>query len=332
MNQSSAGRRILLLHNELTATPALTSALEKAGYQVVEGHLPELALHELVHNPPCLILAAEGTNGHSVETLTRNLKLDAFLGRLPLIVFVRDSRLNDIDWGSLGVEDFITIPYRPEDVVHRISLCLSRLTRSLDANPLTRLPGNTTILCETTARIHSQQPFALAYLDIDNFKSFNDRYGYGRGDEVLIVACRILTTVVSELAGPEGFVGHVGGDDFVFMSRPDTIDAICETIIKRFDLVIPDFYDREDRLKGYIDSVDRRGNKEQFPIMSLSIAVVTNERNPIAHPGDVSKIASELKKRAKAMKGSVYVKDQRGLAVETPSTPSGPTTQVLPSE
>jgi diguanylate cyclase (GGDEF)-like protein len=328
MNQSSASRRILLLHNELTAIPALTSALEKAGFHIVEGHLPELALHELVHDPPCLILAAEGAGGHSVETLTRNLKLDAFLGRLPLIVFVRDSRLNDIDWGSLGVDDFITIPYRTEDVVHRIRLCLSRLTRSLDANPLTRLPGNTTILCETTARIQSQQPFALAYLDIDNFKSFNDRYGYGRGDEVLIVACRILTTVVGELAGSEGFVGHVGGDDFVFMSRPDTIDAICETIIKRFDLVIPDFYDREDRLKGYIDSVDRRGNKEQFPIMSLSIAVVTNERAPIAHPGDVSKIASELKKRAKAMKGSVYVKDQRGQGGETPSTTTEVTTQL----
>ncbi len=327
MSHSNASRRILLLHNEPTTTPALTSALEKSGFHIVEGHLPELALHELVHDPPCLILAAEGAGGHSVETLTRNLKLDAFLGRLPLIVFVRDSRLNDIDWGSLGVDDFITVPYRTEDVVHRIRLCLSRLTRSLDANPLTRLPGNTTILYETTSRIHSQQPFALAYLDIDNFKSFNDRYGYGRGDEVLIVACRILTTVVGEVAGSEGFVGHVGGDDFVFMSRPNTIDAICETIIKRFDLVIPDFYDREDRLKGYIDSVDRRGNKEQFPIMSLSIAVVTNERVPIAHPGDVSKIASELKKRAKAMKGSVYVKDHRNQTTEAPSTTTDPTTQ-----
>ena len=331
MNHSSASRRILLLHNELTSTPTLTSALEKAGFQVMEGHLPELALHELVHDPPCLVLAAEGTNGHSVETLTRNLKLDAFLGRLPLIVFVRDSRLNDIDWGSLGVDDFITVPYRTEDVVHRIRLCLSRLTRSLDANPLTRLPGNTTILCETTARIQSRQPFALAYLDIDNFKSFNDRYGYGRGDEVLIVACRILTTVVGELAGSEGFVGHVGGDDFVFMSRPTTIDAICETIIKRFDLVIPDFYDREDRLKGYIDSVDRRGNKEQFPIMSLSIAVVTNEQVPIAHPGDVSKIASELKKKAKAIKGSAYVKDQRGQTAEAASTATASTARISTS-
>jgi GGDEF domain-containing protein len=317
MNPSLPGRRILLLHNELAPILTLTTALEKAGFQIVEGNLPDLALHELIHDPPCLILATEGAGGHSVETLARNLKLDAFLGRLPLIVFVRDSRLNDIDWGALGVDDFITIPYRAEDVVHRVRLCLSRLTRSLDANPLTRLPGNTTILFETTAKIESGQLFALAYVDIDNFKSFNDRYGYGRGDEVLVVACRILTTVVGELAGPEGFVGHVGGDDFVFISRPDTIDAICQTVIKRFDLVIPDFYDRDDRQRGYIDSVDRRGNKEQFPIMSLSIAVVTNERYPISHPGDVSKIASELKKRAKAMKGSVYVKDERSRASDS---------------
>ncbi len=328
MNRSVADRRILLLHNEPTPPFTLTSALEKAGFHVVEGNLPDLALHELVHDPPCLILAAEGAGGHSVETLTRNLKLDAFLGRLPLVVFVRETRLNDIDWGVLGVDDFITIPYRAEDVAHRVRLCLSRLTRSLDANPLTRLPGNTTILFETTSRIQSTRPFALAYLDIDNFKSFNDRYGYGRGDEVLVVACRILTTVVGELAGPDGFVGHVGGDDFVLMSRPDAIDAICQTVIKRFDLVIPDFYDRGDRLNGYIDSVDRRGNTEQFPIMSLSIAVVTNERSPITHPGDVSKIASELKKRAKALKGSVYVKDQRGRAVDASSSTTDPTAQV----
>ena len=133
--------------------------------------------------------------------------------------------------------------------------------------------------------------------------------------------------MVGELAGAEGFVGHVGGDDFVFMSRPDTIDAICQTVIKRFDLVIPDFYDRDDRLKGYIDSVDRRGNKEQFPMMSLSIAVVTNERCPIAHPGDVSKIASELKKRAKALKGSVYVKDERGQAIDSSSKTADSTMQ-----
>jgi diguanylate cyclase (GGDEF)-like protein len=311
MNPPSSPRRILLLHHDPAEIQTISQALNKAGFSVVEADAARMALHELVHDPPCLMLAAEGAGGRSVDTLAHQLKGDPFLGRLPLIVLVRGSRLNDIDWSALGVDDYVTVPSHPEEVVQRVKLCLSRLTRSLDANPLTRLPGNTTILHETTARIESGQPFALAYLDIDNFKSFNDRYGYGRGDEVLVVTCRILTTVVGELAGPDGFVGHVGGDDFVFMSAPAAIDAICETVIKRFDLVIPDFYDREDRARGSIDSVDRRGNREQFPLMSVSIAVVANDGRRIAHPGDVSKIASELKKRAKSQKGSVFVKDQR---------------------
>lgn len=305
-------RRILLLHNDPGEIERLTAGLSRSGFTVVAADANRLAMHELVHDPPCLVLAAEGTNGRSADTLARELRADPFLGRLPLIILVRDIRVNDLDWATLGVDDYIAVPYRPDEVPQRVRLCLSRLERSLDANPLTRLPGNSTILHETIARIDSRAPFALAYLDIDNFKSFNDRYGYARGDEVLVVTCRILTTVVSELAGTDGFVGHVGGDDFVFMSAPDTIEAICHTLIKRFDLVIPDFYDPEDRQKGFIDSVDRRGNHERFPIMSLSIAVVTNEHRTISHPGDVSKIASELKKVAKSRPGSVYVKDHRG--------------------
>nr|MBI3612899.1 diguanylate cyclase [Nitrospirota bacterium] len=307
----SATRRVLLLHNDPDEASMLAGLLGRAGFEVESNDGGGLAMDELFHNPPTLVLAADGAGGRSVETLVRDLKADPILGRLPIVVLIREVRVDDVDWGALTVDDYITVPYRPNDVVRRLRLCLSRMARSLDANPLTRLPGNTSILCETTRRIDSGHPFALAYLDVDNFKSFNDRYGYGRGDEVLVVTCRLLTTVVSELAGTEGFVGHVGGDDFVFMSDPATIDAICQTVIKRFDLVIPDFYDREDRLRGYIDSVDRKGNHEQFPLMTLSIAVVTNEFAPIKHPGDVSKIVSQLKKQAKAMNGSFYLKDQR---------------------
>lgn len=319
MTKPAAPQRVLILHNDPGDIAILSGLLTKAGFQTVAGDLTTIVLHELVHDPPHIIVAAEGTSGRSVESLIRHLRNDPFLGRLPVIVLIRDIRLNDIDWGTVDVDDYICLPYRPEEIVHRVRLCLSRLSRSLDANPLTRLPGNTSILFETTARIEGGKPFALAYLDIDNFKSFNDRYGYGRGDEVLVVACRILTTVVGERAGAEGFVGHVGGDDFVFMSHPDQIDAICETVIKRFDLVIPDFYDRDDRLQGYIDSVDRKGNRERFPMMSLSIAVVTNSHRSIDHPGDVSKIASELKKLAKTHKGSVFIKDQRGTDSATRS-------------
>ncbi len=311
MTAAVTTRRVLLLHNDPAETARLSDALARSGFEVQAADEAGPAMDELFHHPPSIILADEGAGGRTVETLARDLKANPLLGRLPIVALLRDFRVDDLDWETLPIDDYVTLPYRPEEVAHRLHLCLSRLSRSLDANPLTRLPGNTSILCETLRRIESGKPFALAYVDVDNFKSFNDRYSYGRGDEVLVVTCRLLTTVVSELAGAEGFVGHVGGDDFVFMSDPGTIDRICQTFIKRFDLVIPDFYDKEDRARGCIDSVDRRGNHEQFPIMSLSIAVVTNEVAPITHPGDISKIVSQLKKQAKTMKGSVYLKDQR---------------------
>ena len=307
--------RILLLHNDPTEIAKLTEGLAKAGFDVLSGTLGRIDMDELFHHPPVLILLADGTGGRTVETILRDLKGDPMLGRLPTVVLVRDIRINDFDWSGLPVDDYLTIPYQLDEVVRRIRLSLSRLARSLDANPLTRLPGNTTILHETTRRIESERGFALAYLDVDNFKSFNDRYGYSRGDEVLVVTCRLLTTVVNELGGGDAFVGHVGGDDFGFITAPDRIDRVCETVIKRFDLVIPDFYDDDDRQRGYIESVDRKGNRDQFPLMSVSIAVITTETGPIPHPGDISKRVSELKKKAKAIKGSVFVKDVRDKAL-----------------
>jgi diguanylate cyclase (GGDEF)-like protein len=304
-------QRILVLHNDPGEATRLAEILTRAGFDVQVNTGPALPMHELFHHPPSLLLAAEGARGRSVETLARELKADPLLGRLPILVLVREVRVGDLDWNALAVDDYIIMPYTADEVVRRVRLSLSRNSRSLDANPLTGLPGNTSILHETTRRIESGQPFALAYLDIDNFKSFNDRYGYGRGDEVLVVTCRLLTTVVNEQVGSDGFVGHVGGDDFVFMSVPSAMDVICQTVLKRFDLVIQDFYDEEDRARGYIDSVDRRGEREQFPIMSLSIAVVSNEFRPITHPGDISKVVSQIKKEVKAMKGSNYVKDRR---------------------
>jgi len=311
MSAAAPTKRVLLLHRDPSEAEILSETLVQHGFQVIVGDQSGPAMDTLVHHPPQIVLAAEGAQGRSIETLVRELNADPLIGQLPLVVLVREVRLDDVDWGALAVDDYVSVPYKPDDLVRRLRLCLSRQTRSLDANPLTRLPGNTSILRETTRRIECGKPFAVGYLDIDNFKSFNDRYGYARGDEVLMVTCRLVTTVVSEQAGAEGFVGHVGGDDFVFVTDPEVMDRACEAIIKRFDLVIPDFYDTEDRLRGYIDSMDRKGNHEQFPLMTLSIAVVTNEGAPIHHPGDISKIVSQLKKQAKAMKGSVYIKDQR---------------------
>ena len=308
---ATASRRVLLLHGDPNEALRLNEILTKAGFAVEVTSEPNPAPEDFFDRPPSMVLVAEGTGGRSVETLAHDLKADPLLGRLPIVFLIRDVRVGDVDWETLAIDDYITIPYSPDEVVRRLRLCLSRMSRSLDANPLTGLPGNTSILYETTRRIETARPFALAYLDIDNFKAFNDRYSYGRGDEVLVVTCRLVSTVVSESAGPEGFVGHIGGDDFVLISPPQAMEGICQTIIRRFDLVIPDFYDEEDRTRGYVDSVDRRGNREQFPIMTLSIVMVSSDTQPITHPGDISERVSQLKKQAKALQGSNYLCDRR---------------------
>lgn len=308
---ATALRRVLLLHGDPNEASRLNEILTKAGFAVEISSEPNPTLADFFDHPPSMLLVAEGTGGRSVETLARDLKADPLLGRLPIVFLIRDVRVADVDWETLAVDDYIATPYSPEDVVRRLRLCLSRMSRSLDANPLTGLPGNTSILYETTRRIETGRPFSLAYLDIDNFKSFNDRYSYGRGDEVLVVTCRLVSTAVSEGAGPEGFVGHIGGDDFVLMSAPPVMDDICQRIIRRFDLVIPDFYDEEDRTRGYLNSVDRRGNREQFPIMTVSIVMVSTETQPITHPGDLSGRVAQLKKQAKALPGSNYLSDRR---------------------
>jgi GGDEF domain-containing protein len=323
---TQAALRVLLLHGDLDEAKVLAKILTQAGFAVIMSTLREASQACFWDAPPSLMLVADGTGGRPIETLSRHLRADPFLGRLPMVVLVGKRRADHVDWNELEVDDYVLVPYSAEDLVRRLRLAFHRMARSLDANPLTRLPGNTSIQQETLRRIDSGKPFALAYLDIDHFKAFNDRYGYLRGDEVLLVTARLLTTVVQEQAGGDAFVGHVGGDDFVCLSAPDLMDRICQILIQRFDLVIPDFYDPEDRGRGYIESIDRRGNREQFPLMTLSIAVVSNDRTLITHPGQISSIISQLKKRAKALPGSKYVKDQRteercscGEGAETPT-------------
>jgi len=159
--------------------------------------------------------------------------------------------------------------------------------------------------------IDRQEDFALAYADLDYFKSFNDKYGFSRGDEVLMMSARIIVNTIRGFTGVRSFVGHVGGDDFVFILPPDKVELACQHIVENFDSIVPHFYDEEDRAKGYIQSTDREGNMRTFPLMAISIAVVLNIGGRLKHYGEASQIAMTLKKKAKENPKSSYVLDQR---------------------
>ncbi|UCF86834.1 MAG: HAMP domain-containing protein [Nitrospiraceae bacterium] len=181
----------------------------------------------------------------------------------------------------------------------------------LDANPLTKFPGGVTIQNILKKRIGAKGPLAFCLIDMDNFKTFNDRYGYVRGSELVLATARIIKNVVEGSGTEEDFFGHIGGDDFVIITVPERFRELCDKIISQFDKEIPKHYDEEDKKRGYIIGKSRQGTVMEFPIITLSIAVVTNEKKALINHIQVGELAAELKEYAKSMPGSRYVVDQR---------------------
>ena len=208
---------------------------------------------------------------------------------------------------QLGADDYITKPFSAAELSARAHAAMRRSEREGGANPSTRLPGNIAIERAITQRIAQGQPFAVCYCDIDHFKAYNDSYGFLKGDAVIQRTAQILLDVARVYGNPDDFVGHIGGDDFVVISTPDRVRAICAAATTRFDETAPLFYDPATRSRGFISGEDRQGRPATFPLVSVSIAVVSSERHPFRHPGEVAQRSVEGKKRSKLLPGSVYL-------------------------
>lgn len=270
------------------------------------------ALEQLFNDPPDLLLVDDELPQFSGQILVNMVKSENVYRQLPVVLCLAQAALlENLDFQTVEMDDFLVFPVSTLEAKSRLNLTLRRATRELDANPLTKLPGNTSIIQRIQNLIDRQEPFGLAYVDLDHFKSFNDKYGFSRGDEVLMMAARIIVNTVRSFAGKPSFVGHVGGDDFVFILPPDDMESTCQRILEHFDGIVPHFYDQEDQDRGYILSTDRKGILQQFPMMTVSIAVVLNNDGRLKHFGEVSQIAMNLKKKAKATPGSSYVMDRR---------------------
>jgi GGDEF domain-containing protein/CHASE3 domain sensor protein len=181
----------------------------------------------------------------------------------------------------------------------------------LDASPLTRLPGGLAIEGDVSKRLASGLGMAFCVMDIDNFKAYNDRYGYAKGNVVIKETGLIIEKAAQGKGTAGDFIGHIGGDDFVLVTTPEHMNAVSAEIIREFDAHAPGFYDGEDRELGYILGKTRQGVAMRFPIMTISIAIVTNRTRTFANALEVSEVAAELKEYAKTIPRSVYVVDQR---------------------
>ena len=267
---------------------------------MVASEKPDLVLLDVV---------MPGIDGFEVCKLLRK---DESNNLIPIIMLTAQGNEEDKLAGlELGADDYITKPFNPRELVSRVRNTLLRIDRNRLANPLTGLPGNTEIQSEINYRIAKDIIFSVLYLDVDNFKAYNDVYGFSHGDRAIKLIADILMDNVRTFGSRNDFIGHIGGDDFVVITDPQHADALCENIIKEFDERVPELYSDVDKRAGFISTVNRMGQITQYPIMTLSIAVASNEHRVLRNHLEVGEIAAELKKKAKSIVGSVYLKDRR---------------------
>jgi diguanylate cyclase (GGDEF)-like protein len=251
---------------------------------------------------------------HPVAALKtcRRLKQDSYTGVVPVVLATRDDEDSFAAAFDAGADEVLRDSTSAHETSLRLDAMLRRSDRDTYVHPSTRLPGTIEIELEMTRRIEAGQAFAVCYADLDHFKEYNDRYSYYDGDRVIRILSRILHDVVKGICGEAGFVGHIGGDDFIYIIPVGNVAESCGTVVEVFDTLIPYQYSEQDRRAGYYFGKDRRGQLHKVPLMTLSIGVVTNERRVFTHAGQVSELATEMKSYAKTLHGSVYSVDRRG--------------------
>src|SRR6478735_10236690 len=259
-----------------------------------------------------------------VEGICARLKRDSYTGVVPAVMLTRSDDDSFAAAFRAGADEVVRDGLGEAELVTRLDSMLRRSDRDLVVHPSTRLPGAVEIEAEITRRLRQGAPFAVCYADLDHFKEFNDRYSYYDGDRVIRILAKILHDVVKGMCAEQGFVGHIGGDDFIFIVPASAVNDTCSEIVFIFDSLVPYQYSEQDRRAGYFFGKDRRGQLHRVPLMTVSIGVVTNERRFFTHAAQVSALATEMKSYAKTQPGSVFSIDRRTDAPFEQTVPATP--------
>jgi GGDEF domain-containing protein len=296
--------------------------LNARGLPVIVCTTPGDLMAMALRGRPRVVLFDARTRPDVAFEACRRMKTDSFSGVVPSGVIVGEGERALAEAFTAGADEVITTTMPAPEARLRLDVMLRRADRDVHVHPSTRLPGAPEIETEIENRLASGVRFAACYADLDHFKEYNDRYSYFEGDRVICILAKILHDVVRGVCPEEGFVGHIGGDDFIFIVPTQHAVDICEEIVSIFDALVPYQYSEQDRHAGYFFGKDRRGQLHRVPLMTVSIGIVTNERRTFTHPAQVSELATEMKSYAKTLPGSVYVADRRHDPLAAAATPA----------
>ncbi len=304
--------QILIVDDDPLMRRIVMAALAKDDYKISEAGSGAEGLEKAIAEKPDLILLDVMMPEMNGFEACARLRQNLHTANIPVVMLTALGEINQKIRGmNSGADDYMTKPFDPRELRTRISAHLRRSERDLSASPLTNLPGNPVIEYILRSRLTTGEALAVMYVDLTEFKAFNDRYGWLKGDQVILMLGRVIVDSVTAVGGKEDFVGHVGGDDFTVITLPNDAEKIAREVIARFDAAIPQFYHDEDRARGYLESVDRQGHPFRASIMTVAIAIVNNEQKELTHPFQVADLAFEVKKYVKSLNGSQYAFDRR---------------------
>ncbi len=294
--------------------------LRSAGYEVAVASDGEEALERATELRPDLVLLDVMMPRIDGFEVAQRLRRNPQTANTSIIMLTAKALSTDKVLGlTAGADDYIIKPFDPIELLARVKGTLRRAREMRNLSPLTGLPGNIRIQEEIERMVQDEIPFAVLYCDLDNFKAYNDHRGFVQGDRLIQATARMIQDAVLELAGPEGFVGHVGGDDFVAVAPPEVATQVAQKVVTRFDEDVKEFYAREDLERGYVEVIDRRGEQQKMPLVAISIGVASTDKRNFGHYVEAVNVATEMKQYAKRQAGSSFAMDRRSVEPDQPS-------------
>ena len=304
--------RVLLADDQTELLMLVKETVENAGFEVFIASDGEEAVRTVYETNPDIIIMDYNMPVKDGLTAAAELKDNPLFAHIPIVIVTafgeKQAKLRGL---SMGIDDYLIKPVDTDELVARIKMVLKRNKQVLDTNPLSKLPGNPSIQARIERALSEKKKFAVLYIDLNNFKAYNDVYGFEAGDRVIKATANLLVKIAMPNENSGDFIGHIGGDDFIMITSFERAEEISAKITKSFDEISPSFYKKEDAQKGYITAYDRQNNLRKFPLLAISVAIVHNNLRELTSYAQISNIGSELKKAAKAFEKSAYVMDKR---------------------
>lgn len=269
-------------------------------------------INKALINIPSLIIINEDNVDRDIEELCTTIRKNEDNSITPIIVISSNAdKVHRLNVLRKAVEYYIRKPVDQDYLYYTIKNLMRLMYTNRSVSPLTGLPGNVQIHAELKKRLFNKEDFGVLYIDLDNFKAYNDVYGFIKGDEIIKFTARTIVKNVHAIQNNDCFVGHIGGDDFVAIVSKTNYDTVCQDIINEFDSEILNYFTEEDRKRGYIEVANRRGILEDFPLTSISIGVVDVDPDRFNNILEIGEVGAQVKHLAKTILGSSYVVDRR---------------------